>query len=213
MVKTEVKPLSQGRFRVFRMKVPFVVLAVTVFTCRVNAAFYESDMGWTGGGPIALSPISGFGPIVDVSFSSSRGFTTYPTATAVGYHHGGSNPTVSMSFSSDVTSVELSLWDLDARWEALDSMSPVPIGTTGEFFISGNSVHSSINNGSGSILYGAIPAGGGLQFRFVDTASNLGISKISFESIGSESIPAPGAVLLSGIGVVFVGWMRRRRAI
>ena len=190
----------------FRMKASFVVLVVAVLTCHVNAAIYESNMGWTDEGPIALSPVSGSGPIVDVTFASSKGseLNSSGNNTLIGYHYGGSFPTVTMTFSSDVTFVELSLYELDVTWEDLDTMSPVPSDITGNFYLSGSTVRSSVNNGSGSLLYDAIPAGDVLRFRFDDQMSNLGISSIAF-----EAVPEPATIILLGLGGLLI---RKRRA-
>ena len=156
-----------------------------------NAAHYEIDMGWTDRSPVALSPVKGQGPIVNVTFESSQGFTTRTDNTAIGYHHGGSMPIVSMTFSTEVRNIELSMWDLDATTEDLDTMSPVPVETTGDFYLSGNTVRSGVDNGAGSVIYRSLSAGDTLQFRFDDQLSNLGIAALSFD-VGNAAADIDG---------------------
>ena len=45
--KLSPSPLTRRGLSMFRMKASFIVLVVTVLTCHVNAAIYESNMGWT----------------------------------------------------------------------------------------------------------------------------------------------------------------------
>jgi len=198
---------AQGGLGIFRMRVLFAVIVGAVLTCNVNGGVYESNMGWTDDGFIALAPVSGSGPIVNVSFASSKGHDILGTVTYIGYHFGGSLPIV----SHDVTSVEISMTDLDKTWEDLDMMSPVPSGATGDFYLSGSTVRSSVKDGKGSVLYDAIPGGDVLRFRFDDTASNLKLHDLSFVADPVVVIPAPGALVLVGIGTGLVGWLRRRR--
>lgn len=206
-IKLIPSDLVRSVYSMFWMKALIVALMVAVLTPHVRAGFYECDMGWTDSSPVALSPISGYGPIVYVTFESSRGYDTYTDHTSIGYHHGGSNPIVSMTFSSDVANVELFMVDLDVTWEDLDMMSPVPIGTTGDFYLSGSTVRSSVNNGSGSIIYDTIAASEVLQFRFDDQLSNLAITELNF-----VAVPIPGAVWLLGFGLVGLIGLKRKKS-
>jgi hypothetical protein len=49
-----------------------------------------------------------------------------------------------------------------------------------------------------------------LWFNFVDNGTKLDYIKVYTQCIG---IPAPGAIVLAGIGTGLIGWLRRRRAL
>jgi hypothetical protein len=83
-----------------------------------------------------------------MTFDPSRKFDITDIYTAVGYHPGESMPIITMTLSPDVTNVNLFLFELDATWEELDPMSPVPVVLTGNLCLCGNTVHSSVNDGA-----------------------------------------------------------------
>lgn len=179
--------------------------AILAFASHLNAAVYTTDMSWPASGPVVLAPSSGSGPLITVTFASSRGFGLVGAATHVGYHYGGSHPILTFTFSHNVADVELGVGDLDASVEDLDTMSPVPAGATGDLYLSGATVKSSKPNGNGTILYDTVAAGQPLTFRFDDQLSNLSMPTLSF-----YAVPEPASlVLLTGASLALLAKPRR----
>ena len=86
--------------------------------------------------------------------------------------------------------------------------------------IFGNSVYADAYDASGNLVDSFSSVGGPTHGQA--TLSGWGITRVSWHDgdvqVGVDSmswtpIPAPGAILLGGIGVGFVSWLRRRRTL
>jgi hypothetical protein len=118
---------------------------------------------------------------------------------------------IRLNFSTPVTSLSLygcdfggSVKDLEiATLEAFDESSALLGSTTVQSVrverLPGNYIDIAFLSlsGIGNIAYA--------KFTFANTTGFFGIDDVDF-----TPIPAPGAVLLGGIGVGLVGWLRRR---
>jgi len=92
----------------------------------------------------------------------------------------------------------------DAIWYIENEISALPTGLATTFY---NDADDTVN--------GSSPTWSGLgtvQVMNVYSSSTLECG-VAQDQLVMRPIPAPGAIILGGIGVVFVGWMRRRRAL
>lgn len=85
-------------------------------------------------------------------------------------------------------------------------------------------IYTTVYDSDGSVLAGSFSAGAGTLYggdayqvfsgplisklTFHDGTGWIGVGRIAF-----EPVPTPGAILLGGIGVGLVGWLRRRRTL
>jgi hypothetical protein len=82
---------------------------------------------------------------------------------------------------------------------------------TGHFVVTDDILKNPITNGD---TYGFNIGFSQAMFVPLDTIDAYGNATSPYSAFGSTTvIPAPGAILLGSIGVGFVGWLRRRRAL
>jgi len=118
-------------------------------------------------------------------------------------------------------------WDPDMEIGAVDFYRDGVLLHTEILF--GQEALDGINDGSVTINFSTpylvdqlvfyVPSAVPASYPNYDSLTELQIQSILLESefavtgLGVTAIPAPGAVLLGGIGVVLVGWLRKRRAL
>lgn len=185
-----------------------VILCLT-FTANLSAGptiFLDADTPATGSNLDTTPLTTPYGDITFVGeFKSGSSDTEFTAAGAGGNTFNIIEPgslTAELFFDFDVISLEFIYGGNigDIKIEARDEYGVV------------------VDDFYQASTYGGQPAGpitlsgsGIRSLYWTDTQSSIGYAAL--DNITLTVIPSPGAVVLAGIGVSFVGWLRRRRIV
>ena len=140
-----------------------------------------------------------FGPdatILDKVRTAGYNYTSYPPHSGDAVLFSYTNSTIRVDF--DIPSTYVETWYTSAGnfyLEAYDAGDTLLDSATGASNIGSNSLIS--------------VSGANIAYVLFHDVGNF----YTIDDLGFTPIPAPGAILLGGIGVALVGWLRRRRTL
>jgi hypothetical protein len=196
------------------MKKLLMVCAIALcFACSANAAITTLDFtelpfqpvdGLTVG-DVTFGFRIGLNPSTDANYNSfGPGTVTYVQDPSL---EGNSNGILTLEFDKAVDQLEFGV--------AMNTMNPLTPGFIVRLFnpvayVSFNPVNTSpiMTWTEGQFTYN----GPAITMAIIEF-DNLGASRFALDNLTFNTIPAPGAILLGGIGAGLVGWLRRRRTL
>ena len=197
------------------MKKLLMVCAIALcITCSANAAITTLDFT-----ELPFQPVDGL-TIGDVTFGFRIGLAP---STDANYNSGGpgtvtfvqdpslegnANGILTLEFDKAVDQLEFGV--------AMNTFSPLTPGYIVRLFnpvayVSFNPVNTSplVTFSEGQFSY----SGPAITMAIIEFKNDLPLGRFALDNMTFNTIPAPGAILLGGIGAGLVGWLRRRRTL